>query len=60
MGEWILMIWMLNCGWDCDEILPRHEPFESWDECQKELVKWINDSEQQGGGKCIRLRISSN
>lgn len=69
MTKWILFSWLMNCGWDCNP--PVFPPFETWDECQLELVKWLNEdpgrSEREGwasqnatrGGKCIRLEFQS-
>jgi len=47
MTEWIIVIWLVNCGFGCDTTgMPTFPPYETQHDCEYALNEYLKD-----GGK---------
>ena len=43
MTEFILIVWLMNCGFDCKtHELPTYQPFKNLVDCELELNEWLS------------------
>ena len=62
MGEWILMIWVLNCGgWHCE--MQNHREvtgYETKSDCEESLQMWAGEvsASLTKQGVCIKIPAS--